>query len=349
MISIKDVARKAGVSASTVSLVLNQSDKVKPETAERVRCIIDELHYIPNQAARSLVTKEKKVISLIRISNSDIPQADADLFDVSVDTLIMDMLPGVQRVLAQHGYSILVDFFVPLDMPIDQIAVFDKTKIDGAIFVGGMVPEETVNQIRESGIPSVFAFGRYEGMDYIDTDPAQGIFQAAQELIDYGHRDIAFINGSLYSRTSELKMDGFCRALDDNGLRLRPDWVINADFIGRAGYDAMETLWNRGVRPTAVICSCDNSAMGVYRFLHEQGMKCPEDISIVGYESGMLSMHCVPPMTSVYTSKQEIGEETARMLIERIRKPKGSPVQNIISPKLSRRKSVMFPKEQTGK
>ena len=265
------------------------------------------------------------------------------MFDVSVDTLIMDMLPGVQRVLAEHGYSLLIDLFVPLDTSVDHIAVFDKTKIDGAIFVGGMVPEETVQKIRASGIPAVFAFARYNAVDYIDTDPAYGVFLAAQELINYGHQDIAFINGSIYSRTSELKMDGFCRALDENGIRLRPDWVINADFIGRAGYSAMEKLWQKGIRPTAVICSCDNGAMGVYRFLHEKGLRCPEDISIISYESSMLSMHCVPPMSSVYTCKQEIGEEAARMLIQRIRKPKGAPVHLIVPPKLNRRNSVMKP------
>ena len=347
MVSIKDVAKLAGVSPSTVSLVMNGCDKVKHETAYKVRQAIEELHYVPNQAARSLVTKEKKVISLIRISNSDIPKADADMFEVSVDTLVMDMLPGVQHVLAQHGYSLLIDFFVPLEMPLEQIAVFDKTKIDGAIFVGGMTPEATVAKIRSSGIPAVFAFSRYKNTDYIDTDPELGIYLATRHLIEEGHRDIAFINGSLFSQTTELKMDGFCRALEEAEIRLRPEWVTTADFIGRAGYCAMEKLWNQGVRPTAVVCACDNSALGVYRFLYEKGLKCPEDVSIVGYESSMLSMHCVPPMTSVYTNKQEIGEEAARMLLNRIRNPKAKPVNMIIPSRLSIRESVAALKHES--
>ena len=345
MVSIKDVAKLAGVSASTVSLVLNGSDKVKHETAYRVRQAVEELHYVPNQAARSLVTKEKKVISMIRISNSAIPSADGDLFDYSVDTLIMDMLPGVQSVLARHGYSLLIDFYVPLGAPLENIAVFDSKKIDGAIFVGGMICEEIVEKIRSSGIPTVFAFSRHKNTDYIDTDPELGIYLATRHLIEQGHRDIAFVNGSVYSQTTELKMDGYCRALDEAGLRLRPEWVTTADFIGKAGYESMQKLWEKGIRPTAVVCACDNSALGVYRFLYEKGLRCPEDVSIVGFESSMLSMHSVPPMTSVYVSKKEIGEEAARMLINRIRNPKAKPVNMVIPAKLSFRESVAPPKK----
>lgn len=340
MVSIKDVAKRAGVSASTVSLVLNGSDKVKHETAYKVRQVIEELHYVPNQAARSLVTREKKVISMIRISNSAIPGADGDLFDYSVDTLIMDMLPGVQSVLTQHGYSLLIDFYVPLEASLEQIAVFDSKKIDGAIFVGGMIPDEIVEKTRASGIPTVFAYSRHKNTDYIDTDPESGIYLATKHLIDLGHTDIAFVNGSVYSQTTELKMDGYCRALEEAGLRLRPEWVTTADFIGKAGYQSMEKLWEQGIRPTAVVCSCDNVALGVYRFLHKKGLRCPEDISIIGFESSMLSMHCVPPLTSVYVSKKKIGEEAARMLINRIRNPKAKPINMIIPPKLSIRDSV---------
>lgn len=345
MVSIKDVAKQAGVSASTVSLVLNGSDKVKHETAYKVRQVIEQLHYVPNQAARSLVTCEKKVISMIRISNSSIPEADGDLFDHSVDTLIMDMLPGVQGVLAQHGYSLLIDFYVPLETPLEQIAVFDSKKIDGAIFVGGMISQEVVEKIRASGIPTVFAYSRHKNTDYIDTDPELGIYLATKHLIDLGHSDIAFVNGSAYSQTTALKMEGYCRALKEAGLPLRQEWVTTADFIGRAGYESMQKLWERGIRPSAVVCACDNSALGVYRFLHEQGLRCPEDISIVGFESSLLSMHCVPPMTSVYVSKKEIGEESARMLINRIRNPKAKPVNMVIPSKLSIRNSVAPPKK----
>jgi len=340
MVSIKDVARQAGVSPSTVSLVLNGSDKVKTETACKVRHVIEALHYIPNQAARSLVTREKKVVSMIRISNSSIPNADGDLFDHAADTLIMDMLPGVQSVLSQYGYSLLIDFYVPLDAPLEQIPVFDRKKIDGAIFVGGMISDEMAHKIRASGIPSVFAYSRHDHIDYIDTDPELGIYLATSHLISLGHTDIVFINGSVHSQTTELKMDGFCRALDDASLRLRPEWVTTADFTGKAGYEAIQKLWALGIRPTAAVCACDSIALGICRFLHEKGLRCPEDISIVGYESGILSMHSVPPMHSVYVSKQEIGAEAANILINRIRNPKAPPVQRILPSRLIPRASV---------
>lgn len=340
MVSIKDVAKLAGVSPSTVSLVINGSDLVKHETAYKVRQAIEQLHYVPNQAARSLVTKEKKVISLIRISNSASPKAEEDMFDFSVDTLVMDMLPGVQSVLSQHGYSLLINLFVSLDTPLDRIDVFDKAKIDGAIFVGGMITEQTQEAIRTSGIPSVLAYSRCKSTDYIDTDPEEGMYLATRYLIENGHRDIVLINGPTISQTTELKLHGYIRALEEAGLPYRPDWVRNADFIGRAAYNAMAALWDQGIRPTGVVASCDNCALGVYRFLYEQGLSCPRDISIVGYESSLLSMHCVPPMTSVCVSKREIGEEAARVLLNRIRNPKAKPVNMVLPPRLSLRDSV---------
>lgn len=342
MITIKDVAKYAGVSPSTVSLVINGSDLVKHETRYKVMQAIEKLNYIPNQAARSLVTKEKKVIGLIRVSNFNAAK-DGNDYETSVDTLLLDMLPGIQSVLSEKGYSLLIDLFAPRNGDMDKscIPIFDHSKIDGAIFIGGMIPQTMVHSIIQSDIPAVFAFSRYENVDYLDTDPEEGIYIATKHLLENGHRDIALINGSPLSQTTLRKLQGYQKALCEYHLPFRESWVETADFVGLSGYNAMKKLWSHGIHPTAIIGSCDNACMGIYRFLYEQGLKCPDDFSLIGYEASMLSAHCVPPMTSVFVSKAEIGAEAAKVLINRIHHPKAKPVNMIIQPHLLLRDSVL--------
>lgn len=341
MPSIKDVAKLAGVSPSTVSLVLNGSNLVKHETAYKVNQAIEQLHYVPNQAARSLVTKKNRVISLVRITDSRSASSDADSFEVSIDTLVMDMLPGLQRVLYDNRYSLLMDLFVPLGKPIGDITIVDPNLVDGVIFVGGMTPPETYEQISALRIPAVFAYKKYEKADYIDTDASRGIYLATKHLLSRGHTNIAFINGSAHSATTPEKLAGYQQALREYHLEFRSEWVQNADFIARAGYNAISSIWSSGLHPTAVVASCDNVAMGVYRFLNEKKLRCPDDVSVIGYEASILSSHCVPPMSSVSVNKAEIGAEAARMLINRINNPKAKPMHMVIPPELVCRGSVV--------
>ena len=341
MVSIKDVAQLAGVSPSTVSLVLNGSNLVKHETAYKVRQAIEQLHYVPNQAARSLVTKEKKVIAMILIVNDIVTDGDLNVFDRFADTLMVDMLAGVQTILAPQGYSILTKI-EQINTPLEKIDVFDKSKIDGAIFIGGMLSQELLERVKETNIPVVYAYSTYENknVDFVGTDPEKGIYLAAKHVLECGHRKIAFINGSLLSMTNEKKLLGYKSALEEFGVPFQEDWVKDSEYIGRAGYRAMQQLWEEGKRPTAMVGGSDVIALGAYRFLYEQGLRCPQDISVVGYEFGILSASSVPPMTSVCVWKREVGIEAARVLINRIKNPKAKPVKMIIPPQLIYGESV---------
>lgn len=341
MASIKDVAQLAGVSPSTVSLVLNGSSLVKHETAYKVRQAIEELHYVPNQAARSLVTKEKKVIAMIFIVNGMTMDPDVNTFDRFIDTLMVDMLAGVQSILAPQGYSILTKI-EQVSTPLEKIDVFDKSKIDGAIFIGGMLSEDIRQCVKEANIPVVYAYSADENknVDYVGTDPEEGIYLSTKHVLEFGHREIVFINGSALSKTNEKKLLGFQRALKEFNVPFRNDWVKDSEYIGKAGYCAMQQLWEEGKRPTAIVGGSDVIALGAYRFLYEQGLRCPEDVSVVGYESGTLSASSVPPMTSVCVWKREVATEAARILVNRIKNPKAKPVNMIIPPRLVQGESV---------
>ena len=337
--SIKDVAKLAGVSPSTVSLVINGSPAIKHETAFKVRQAIEQLNYVPNQAARSLVTREKKVISVIRIANSAIEPATDDFFQSAVDTLTQDVLAGVQGVLSKNGYSLLTKM-VDLRTPVNEIDIFDRSKIDGAIFIGGLVTDDFCKIVREAFVPAVYAFSRHEKSDFVDTDPVEGIYLATKHLIEQGHVRIAMINGSIASQSSVLKIEGYKKALAEAGIPYRPELIRHAEFTGQSAYDAMADIWENEEHPTAVIGGADSITLGAYRYLYSKGVYCPHHISIVGYETSILTSYCSPQITSVCLNRQKIGAEAARILINRLRNHRAKPVHMILPPHLCTRESV---------
>lgn len=345
MASIKDVAKRAGVSISTVSLVINNSNLVKHETRYKVLQAIQELHYSPNQMARSLVTKEKKVISVVRISNSTPLSDKTDLFETSVDTLVQDMLPGIQSVLSQNGYSLLTNAYVPLNIgdSIQELDVLNQNIVDGSILVGGMITQDFISKVKEKGIPVVCAYSRHNNVDFLDINTEQGMYLSTKYLIEHGHKRIALVNGSPLSQSTSEKLKGYKRALQESSIPFSPLLVEESDFIAKSGYDAIKKICNSGQIPSGVVCGCDNVALGVYRFFYDNEIFCPKNISIIGFEAGMLSAHCVPSMTSVYTCKNEIGMEATKILLNRINNPKARPVHLIMEPRLIERDSVAPP------
>lgn len=337
--SIKDVAKLAGVSPSTVSLVINGNPAIKPETACKVRQAIEQLHYVPNQAARSLVTREKKVISVIQIANSSVERTSGNLFHSVVDTLTQDVFKGAQSVLAANGYSLLMQM-VDLSTPLSEIDIFDRSRIDGAIFVGGLITDDFCEIVRKTFVPAVYAFSRHSNAEFVDSDPEQGMYLAARHLIQHGHTRIALISGSTFSQSSCLKLEGYKRAFVEVGLFPDERLIRNAEFNGQSGYEAMKDIWAQSVKPTAVIGGADSITLGAYRYLYSKGVRCPADISIVGYETSILTSYCSPQITSICLDRQKIGAEAARVLINRIKDYRAKPVHMILPPYLCPGESV---------
>ena len=223
MATIKDIAKIANVSTSTVSLALNDSPLVKHETRYRILQIAKELNYRPNTAARSLATRETKTIALFRTSGEEYPMDDTDVFSHNMDSLLLTMLPFIQNRVWRAGYSILVDMFnsLPPASTAQQsdTSLFGKSIIDGAVFFGGMISRSQVEMIREAKIPSVLVCSRDDNIDFVDTDSQEAIRLAVDHLIAHGHRQIAFINGSPRSQVSVRKLSGYRQALEELHLK----------------------------------------------------------------------------------------------------------------------------------
>lgn len=339
MATIRDVAEYANVSISTVSLVLNNNPAVKHETRYKVLDAIRELNYVPNQSARSLVTKQSRVIGVIkgvdRVPNS------VYSFDSVVDTYLSEMLRSIEKQIELNQYSMMIEWCLDQNKEdIRNVAVLDQNKVDGILYVGGFLNNDFARKLIETGIPAVLIGSRHNEIDYVDTLPDEGIYLAVRCLVEHGHTRIAFINGPETSHSSARKAQGFERALRDFGIPIHPKWIKRGDYTGRAGYEAARDLWNAEDHPTAIVASTDCVAVGAMRYLYENGVYCPKDISIIGFEDSILSEYCVPPLTSVCVRKDILGEEGTKILFNRIQNPKSKHVKLTIAPELIQRKSV---------
>ena len=334
MATMKDIAKIAGTSIGTVSLALNGSSLVKLETRYRIQQIAKELDYHPNQSARSLVTKETKVVALFRTSGVKYPIEDPDLFSSNLDTLVLNMLPIIQERIQKEGYS------TPAQAKAQGNPIFTPSTIDGALFFGGMIGEEQLEHIRSSPIPSVLICSRDGDIDFVDTDPKAGIRMAVQHLIDRGHRKIALVNGAERSQASALKMAGYRQALEENGIAVENDLMEFTDFSGISVWAAMDRLKTKSLRPTAIVGGTDYIACAILRYLQKEGLSCPGDVSIIGYENTAPSVYSTPAITSVNIHKNRLGKEAANILLNRIKNPKARHVGLIIPPQLVIRDSV---------
>lgn len=337
--TIKDVAKRAGVSISTVSLVLNGSSAIKYETRLKVMDAVAALDYRPNQSARSLVTKQNKVIGVVKAT--DVTREKAYSFDGVVDTYVSEMLRGIGAEIEKIGYSMLIDWCFGYGSSTELPPMVDKNKVDGVLFVGGFVSDELVCKIKEKGVPAVLVGTRSTELDYVDTNPELGIEMAVNYLVQNGHKEIAFVNGSLKVQSTARKMKGYKKALKKHGISFQESLIENADFTGRGGYEGIMRIMGRGHHPTAVIGATDCIALGILRFFHERGVYCPKEISVIGFEDSVLSEYAVPALSSINISKERLGMEATLALLNRIQNPRAKKVRIVIDPSLVERESVL--------
>jgi DNA-binding LacI/PurR family transcriptional regulator len=333
--TIKDVAKFAGVSISTVSLVINDNPAVKLATRKKVQEVIEKYNFKPNQNARSLVTKSKKIIGVIRMTDESVPAPR--LFNSTVDTYMSEMLWDIESGIYVHGYSLLLDWYnvrEPAKLPI----LMDENKVDGIISVGGIITDDFIEALSKSEIPAVLVGARASTVDYVDVDAEKSMFLAVNYMIQQGNHRIAFINNTDLSQSSGRKLAGFEKAVKNRPVKT---WVSFCPFSGQAAYDAFGKIWEESAeKPTAVVCASDCMAVGVIRYMNDHGLKCPDDISVTGFEDGILAEYCIPALSTIRIHKDRLGAEACEVLFNRMRNPRAHRVSRIIEPELIIRNSV---------
>jgi len=319
-VTLKDIAKKAGVSISTVSRVIN-NDQNKPaskETAEKIWNLVREMGYTPNSYARNLkVGKKNKQRSLKKIGC--ILASQKDTFK---DEFFSQIMMAIQREAAFHGYNV----GYTLSYYEDKNALFQhitSTELDGYILLGRM-SEDFFKFIKSKTKNLVYAglnrIGR--NLDEVICDAYDATCCAVEYLISLGHTKIGYIGEipelGKNKVINEHRFEAFKDTLTKNGLTVDYNYIKDITLSSKDGYDAMIQLINSGTLPSAIFCANDITAIGVMQAIHKSGLKVPKDISIIGLDNIEISEYFRPSLTTIHVPKEELGKFAVKLLIDRI-------------------------------
>ncbi|HYG90276.1 MAG TPA: LacI family DNA-binding transcriptional regulator [Azospirillum sp.] len=326
-ITLTEVASHAGVSRSTVSLVLRGSPLVAQETRDRVQAAIEALGYIYNRGAANLRASRTHTVGLLvcEINNP----------------FYGELTAGVDDVLDAEGWvAFLANTNESLERQDRFLQRMREQNVDGVILcpAAGTQPE-VLDRLHQWQLPCVQALrflsardGDYAGVDY-----QFGMELITEHLIRLGHTRIAFIGSNLAHSATQARRTGFTAAMRRHGLS--PDLVLRCPLNRRAGAEVIGALLERPDPPTAAMCHNDVVAFGVMLGLEARGLKAGRDVAVTGFDDVPEASLSRPALTTVATSPRQIGHEAARLLLRRIADPQGSPERVILPTRLVVRES----------
>ena len=330
--TLDEVARAAGVSRATVSRVVNGSPKVSPDLRRTVERAIDRLGYVPNRAARSLVTRRSESIAVV------ITEPATRLFS---DPFFPRVIRGVSTALAARDLQLVL--LMP-DDPIEEqrsIRYLTGGHVDGVILVSLHGDDPLPQELAARRIPFVVVGRPPRGaeVDHVDADNRDGARLATQHLLDGGRRRIATIAGPADMVAGIDRLAGYRDALTEAGLDIEPDLIATADFTHEGGAAAMERLLRARPDLDALFCASDLMAAAAIGVLQGSGRQVPEDVAVVGYDDSPIALTTRPPLTSIRQPVEEMGRELVHLLGESMERRDRVPRRVILTTELIRRAS----------
>ena len=328
MITIKDVARLAEVSISTVSRVINDSKPVSPEVRKRVLKVIEETGYKPNDVARSLVTRRSYLIGVI-VNNL-------------AQSYVADVVRGIEEIGKMYGYDILLcSSYSSKETQEKYLQLLDRKQAEGLFLVGTKFDEGIIQLAKSFNKPTVF-FTRdvHEKMNHITIDCNSAIYEITKYLIEEGHKEIAYFS-DFENKTSveNEKIDGYLKAVEDNELNFSKIYTIGGNKHSHA-YEFGKSVIGEASGFTACVCSSDEIAIGILDCFIDNGIKVPDDISVVGFGNIREGKFVRPELTTIGEPYYDVGAVGMRMLIKMIKGDKTKQGRMELPFTLEKRKSV---------
>lgn len=303
MPNILDVAKYAGVSVTTVSRVINNSEHpVNAETRTRVLQAIDELNFVPNQLARALANDKTRLIGVIVGDGSD--------------PYFANIVRGISDAAQENGYlTIICNTERDPEIELSFLKLLRDYCADGIIFAGGGILDskcknelsEIIKKLQENNIPVIALNNQYLNMPQVKINDIVAAQEMTEYLIRIGHRRIGFITGPLSLTTSHLRFEGYKKALQEAGIEFDKNLVYDGDFTYSSGGKAAIEFMALDSKPTAIFGSDDREALGSLFKLKELGILVPEQVSIAGFDDIETTLYVNPPLTTVHVPMQDIG------------------------------------------
>jgi len=310
MLTIKDIAKAAGVSVTTVSRALNGYDDVNERTRQKIKTIADQMGYSPNMAARYLISKKTNTLGLL-LSNVT--------RDSSKDNIAFEVLCGINDRSGELDYDLVLFSTTPQKQTTKSYKTLCQERgVDGVIIMGMRLDDPYLKEIVTSNIPCVLIDIQLEGpnVGYVTSDNSSGSVAAVRHLLESGHRHIAMINGHAQADVSILRLEGYKQALAEHGIAFDDSLVVNGRFSEQGGKEAASRILTSNPEVTAIFCASDLMAIGAIQGIKEMGKSVPEDISVIGFDNIDLASYYSPALTTVHQHKYELGYHSAQVLID---------------------------------
>ncbi len=329
-VTLRDLARRAGVSMNTVSRALNNKPDVSARTRQRVLRLARRLGYTPNSLAQGLRVRRTGAIGVV-------------VADIA-NPFFAAVVKGIDEVAHAAGYSIVLcttdEEYAREEEAIDLLL---RKRVDGLLLAPCQTDRGTVALLQQKRVPFVLIARRFDDLPtpYVVNDDARGGFLATEYLISKGHRRILFINGPKEIWSAQQRQAGYLRALAAHRIEPDPALLRTTTAMMDGSYRTMLEVLDAGVPFTAVYAFSDLLAMGVLKALRERGRRVPHDVAVVGHDDIEFVEILETPLTTVDMSKSRLGREAARILIGQLRQPVPlGQVQVTLEPRLVVRDSA---------
>jgi LacI family transcriptional regulator, galactose operon repressor len=333
-----DVGRMAGVSRTTVSLVLNnvQGVSISEETRQRVKDAARKLNYHPDAAGRKLVSGRSYNLGFL------LRQSHEQIF---ADAFLPQVLLGVEQAVTTQGFQVLLKSLEPDDNT-GYMRLINENHVDGIILSGPRRDDTEIIRLQREGFP-IMLMGQLPGggIPFVDIDAVAGAVCAVQHLIGLGHRRIAMItNASLEYTSAQQRYSGYLKALQEAGIDPDAAHMREGNYTPASGYAAMDEILRGASLPTAVFVASDVVALGAIHAIKRKGLRIPEDLAVVGFDDIPLAEYFDPPLTTLRLPAYGLGWAAGERLV-RLVKAEGLDVQAALleSDLITRQSSVGKP------
>lgn len=337
-VTIKDVAKLANVAPSTVSRVIADSPRISSETKQKVKKAMEELGYHPNFNARNLASQSTQAIGLVMPSSKDVGFQNP---------FFPTVLQGISEGAQEKNYALHMTTGKSEGEILEAvIQMVQGRRVDGVVLLTSRVEDQVISYLRKRNFPFVLIGKPYKDIEeitHVDNDNVRAMKEATDYLIGLGHRQIAFIGGSLDLIVTVDRLQGYKKALKEAEIEERNEYIVHQEFLREGGQEAIRKLMQLDLPPTGLVVADDFMALGVLNRLDELGIRVPEDLSIVSFNNVLLAEMAKPPLTSVDINIFELGYQSSKNLIEKIENNNEPTKRLIISHRLVERLSCGRP------
>ncbi|MGV2988502.1 substrate-binding domain-containing protein [Vibrio sp. E150_011] len=310
MATMKDIAKQAGVSTSTVSHVINKTRFVSEEISDRVNQVAKELNYAPSALARSLKMNRTRTIGM--------------LVTTSTNPFFGEVVKGVERSCYHENYNlILCNTEGDTERMLSSIDTLMQKRVDGLILMCSTLEGEKIDIFDK--YPSTPVVVMDWGPIHFESDKIQdnsflGGYLATKHLIDSGHTEIGCITGPLDRHQAQMRFEGYKKAIEEANIVENPNWIVEADFECEGGAQALDILMERGPLPTSLFVCNDMMAMGVINVANQRNISIPEQLSLIGYDDIHIAKFMTPALTTIHQPKYRLGKVAVETLLDKIEK-----------------------------